>query len=66
MAVAFKFRIGDLIAEFLTHASVFLGALQPAGTVAFLFEQSLADARNDLFVFIKTYFHTFTLLIFDI
>ena len=34
MAVAFKGRIGDLLPEFLTDAAIFLGMLEPAGTVA--------------------------------
>ena len=34
MAISFEFRIGNLLAKFLTNALVFFRSLQTAGTIA--------------------------------
>ena len=57
MAKAFKIGIGDLTAEFFTHALVFGDALKAAGTVAARHLQTLPNGFYDLAVCIFFDFH---------
>ena len=52
MAVAFKVRILDLVAELLAHALVFLCVGKPARAVATGALEALLNAGDDLLVFV--------------
>ena len=56
MAEALELGIGDLIAELLTYALVFLGSLKAAGAIASSFLESLLYGFNYFFIFIKSDF----------
>ena len=60
MAVTFKVRVGDLLAEFFTDALVLLAALQPAGTVTAGTLQSISDYLYHFLIFIEPYCHNNT------
>ena len=53
MAVALEIGVGNLVAEFLTHALVLLRPLQAAGAVSAGALQALPDSGNNLFIFIQ-------------
>ena len=57
MAKSLEIRVRYLIPEFLAHAHVLLGLLQPAGAVAFLLPESLSDGIDDLPFFVVAYLH---------
>lgn len=57
VAISFKFRIGDLIAEFLAHAEVVFGFLQSARAVALALSETCADAVNYFLVLVYRDLH---------
>ena len=57
MAIALEIRVGDLLPEFLAHASGVLRPLQAAGTVAAGALQPLPDSRYDLFILVQPNCH---------
>ena len=58
MAVALKVGVGDLLAEFLAHALVFLRPLKPSFAVAAGALEPLLDAGDDLLVFVQPDLHS--------
>ena len=57
MAVAFEIRIGNLLPEFLTHALIVLGSLQPAGAIATGSFQAIPNGLDHFLVLIQTHCH---------
>jgi hypothetical protein len=57
VAVAFKFRVGDLVPEFKAHAFIIRRSRQPARTEAAGLLQALLDMANDLLILVETNLH---------
>jgi hypothetical protein len=57
VAVAFKFRVGDLVPEFKAHAFIFRRSRQPARTEAAGLLQALLDMANNLLILVETNLH---------
>ena len=62
MAIPFKRRIGDLIAEFFAHTLRFFGSLAAAGAISARFYEPFFDDLYDFFVFIESDFHNVPLV----
>jgi len=66
VAIALKRRVRNLLAKLLADALIFLGMLQPAGTVSTGALQALPDCLYHFLIFIQMYSHKKPLFIFII
>lgn len=60
MAIAFKIGVGNLLAEFLADAFIFLGLGQATGAISVLRLEPFLYLFNDFGVFIKSDCHGFS------
>ena len=64
MTVSLELRIRNLLTEFLADALVLFGSLQTAGAVAAGTLQTIFHHLNDFLIFVESYSHGYTSLLF--